>query len=499
MKLTLNITLFLFCACVFTSRHFGATALKMNQVKPPRKLQLTSCGAPNERTDDRAHALCGQYEVWENRVTKAGRKITLNLIVLPALTAQPAPDPVFFLAGGPGQDATSIGRRGQSLLQELRRERDLVFVDQRGAGASHLLDCDFGSTGTQVQSYFQELFPLDQVRACRAKLEKIADLKLYTTPVAMADLDEVRAALGYNQINLHGSSYGTLAALEYLRQHPTQVRSIVLNGVGTPAMKAPLHFAKGAQVALDQLLEDCAADAACNQAFPQLKAEWAAVLARFDRGPVRFELAHPVSRVRQRVTLTRSVFVERLRLLLYNLSGGSRVPLLIHLAAQGDFAPFGAAVLTRGQSSLAQGMYLTVTCSEGIAAITEAEIRQETVGTFVGEGRTRRHARACREWPRGQIPASYYDPVRSSVPVLMFSGALDPATPPQFGRDAAQRLPNSRQVLIRNKAHGDSGDCIGALTAEFIAKGSAKDLDTTCVERFHRPPFVTALPERQTR
>jgi pimeloyl-ACP methyl ester carboxylesterase len=217
------------------------------------------------------------------------------------------------------------------------------------------------------------------------------------------------------------------------------------------------------------------------------------VLARFDKGPVNVELPHPVNRLRQRVTLTRSVFVERLRLRLYNLSGGSRIPMLIHLAAQGDFAPFAAA-LARERSSLAQGMYLTVTCSEGIAALTEAEIQRETRDTFVGDDRVRRHARACREWPRSEIPAGYYEPVRSNVPVLIFSGALDPATPPQFGRAAAQYLPNSRQVLIRNKAHGDTGGCVGALMVEFISKGSAQKLDLTCVERFRRPPFVTTWP-----
>jgi pimeloyl-ACP methyl ester carboxylesterase len=469
--------------CIFTAT---ATA-QVNPTKPSRKLQLTPCASSSE-------ALCGKYQVFENRAANAGRKITLNVVVLPALAAQSAPDPVFFLTGGPGTNATRLAR-GSGLRRELRRERDLVFVDQRGTGESHLLDCDFGDAGTQAQSYFQELFPLDKVRACRAKLEKIADLKRYTTPVGMADLDDVRAALGYDRINLHAVSYGTLAALEYLRQFPAQVRAMVLNGVATPAMKSPLHFAKGAQAALDQLLEDCAADAACHQAFPQLNAEWAAVLARFDKGPVGVELPHPVSRLRQRVTLTRSVLVERLRLRLYNLAGGSRLPLLIHLAAQGDWAPL-AATLAREQSTLAQGMYLTVTCSEGVATITEAEIQRETRDTFVGDDRVRRHARACRAWPRGEIPAGYDEPVRSNVPVLMFSGALDPATPPQFGRAAAQHLPNSRQVLIRNKAHGDTGGCIGALMVEFIVKGSAQELDTSCVERFRRPPFVTTWPQR---
>ncbi|HEV2667922.1 MAG TPA: alpha/beta fold hydrolase [Blastocatellia bacterium] len=495
MKLTLKIILLLLGACVFTSAHFRTTALRANQTRPQRKLQLKPCSLPN----DSGQALCGQYEVFENRATQAGRKIKLNLVVLPALAAQPAPDPVFFLSGGPGQGAADSARSGiGSLARQLRRERDLVLVDQRGTGQSQQLDCNLYGADQEVQSYFNDLFPVDKVRACRQELEKRADLKLYTTPVAMDDIDEVRAALGYAQINLYGASYGTLAALQYLRQHPAQVRSLALAGVATPETKMPLHFARGAQAAMDKLIADCASDETCHAAFPQFKTEFAAVLARLDKGPVSFELPHPVSKTLQGVSLSRGVFLERLRLMLYN-STASLAPLLIHRAAQGDFAPFGAVALARTRSSaerLAMGMYLTVTCSEWAGAITEEEIEHETSGAFLGDYRTRRHVRACQEWPRGSIPAGYYQPVKSAVPVLMLSGELDPATPARFGAAAAQSLPNSRQVLIRNEAHSYSSDCLRNLIAEFIAKGSAKSLDTACVELARRPRFATELPDR---
>jgi pimeloyl-ACP methyl ester carboxylesterase len=270
--------------------HFRPTAIQANQSKQRRNLQLTPCGSPN----DSAQALCGQYEVFENRAAQAGRKIKLNLVVLPALAAQPAPDPVFFLAGGPGQGAAGSARSGGgSLAQQLRLERDLVFVDQRGTGQSQQLDCNLYGADQEAQSYFNDLFPVDKVRDCRQELEKSADLKLYTTPVAMDDLDEVRAALGYAQINLYGASYGTLAALQYLRQHPAQVRSLTLAGVATPETKMPLHFAKGAQEAMEKLIADCATDETCRAAFPQFKTELAAVLARLDKGAVSFAMRHP--------------------------------------------------------------------------------------------------------------------------------------------------------------------------------------------------------------
>jgi pimeloyl-ACP methyl ester carboxylesterase len=134
----------------------------------------------------------------------------------------------------------------------------------------------------------------------------------------MGDLAEVREAMGYDKINVYGISYGTQAALEYLRQSPAHVRSVVLTGVATPAAKQPLHFTQGAQRAMDKLIPDCTADEACRAAFPNLSAEFAGVLAEFDKGPAKFEMIHPVSKERQPVQMSRGVFVEALRLMLYN-------------------------------------------------------------------------------------------------------------------------------------------------------------------------------------
>jgi pimeloyl-ACP methyl ester carboxylesterase len=109
---------------------------------------------------------------------------------------------------------------------------------------------------------------------------------------------------------------------------------------------------------------------------------------------------------------------------------------------------------------------------------------------FVDADRTRLHVRACREWPRGEIPAAYYAPVASDVPVLMLSGELDAATPARDATEAARTLPNARQVLIKNVAHDYFDDCLRDLVADFFARGSARDLDTRCVEALRRPPFA---------
>src|SRR5262249_3369446 len=187
-------------------------------------------------------------------------------------------------------------------------------VEQRGTGGSNPLACDLGHDPLDLAAYFGELFPLAKVRACRDKLAAIADPRLYTTPIAVDDFDDVRAALGYDKIDLVAASYGTIAALVYLRQHADHVRSAFLLGVANTNVRQPLLFARAAQHAMDLLLEDCAADPACHQAFPDLAHELAEVLARFDRGAVTASLVNPATHQIESVPITRASFVERIRL-----------------------------------------------------------------------------------------------------------------------------------------------------------------------------------------
>src|SRR5262249_9745660 len=279
------------------------------------------------------------------------------------------------------------------------------------------------------------------------------------------------------------------AALQYLRQYPARVRSVVLAGVATPAAQQPLSFARGAHHAMETLIEDCAADAACHDSFPKLSTEFQALLAALDARPATFEMSNPMNGGKEAISMSRSVFVERLRLMLYDLHSASRVPLVIHRAAQGDWIPFATASRA-GVTPGVSVMYLTVTCSETAARITEDDIVRETRDTFVGDDRTRVHVRACAEWPRAEVPPAYYDPVVSDVPVLILSGELDAATPPQFARTAARSLPNSRHIVIRNMAHAYWHACPQQLAAAFFSAGSARNLDIACVQDMRRPPFV---------
>jgi pimeloyl-ACP methyl ester carboxylesterase len=441
-------------------------------------------------------ALCGTFEVPEDRAAHRGRSIKLRIVILQALGPAAAPDPVFWLNGGPGAAATDmVGDARGGVLGAARRDRDLVFVDQRGTGASNPLKCDLGDNPRDLKVYFGEMFPREKIRECRETLEKIANLKLYTTPIAMDDLDEVRAALGYEKINLLGASYGSIAAQVYLRSYPQHVRSAFLIGVATPQIKQPLLFPRGAQHAMDLLFEDCAADQLCRTYFPAVQQEFDAVMARFEKGPLNVELVNPFTSKTERVLVPRSSFVERLRLAMYSTQGQRLVPLIIHRAYLNDYLPWEQAALYMGPGSgVARGMYLTVTCSEGVAFITDQDIVNETRGTYVGEDRVKLHEEACKEWPKGDIAKSYIEPVKSDVPVLMISGEADGSSPPWYGEEAVKFLSNGRQVKIRYFGHQMEGPCIEQIFLEFLTAGSNKGLNTSCTQAIRRPPFATEMP-----
>jgi pimeloyl-ACP methyl ester carboxylesterase len=233
-----------------------------------------------------------------------------------------------------------------------------------------------------------------------------------------------------------------------------------------------------------------------------LQVDFARILGGLEQGPVSFAIPHPKSGEMQNVTLTRGVFVERLRTMLYGVSTASLVPLIIHRAARQDWTPFGRVVTRAAADShyaTAMGMYLSVTCSESVPFISDHEIARETTGTFMGDERIRIHQKACAQWPRGKIPPDYFRPVESTVPVLMFAGELDGATPARLGRDAAASLSNSRQIVLPGTAHEYAFACTSAIIAQFFAAASTNGLDTRCVENRRRPEFPRELPERYLR
>jgi pimeloyl-ACP methyl ester carboxylesterase len=377
-------------------------------------------------------------------------------------------------------------------MNGLRRNRDVVLVDQRGTGESNPLNCPPAASRDDMRGYFGEPFAIERVRACRAELEKIADLTQYTTSIAMDDLDEVRSALGYDRINVYGGSYGSTTSLVYLRQHGNHVRSVAIFGVAPPAAKIPLSFARGVQDSMNRLFADCLADASCKAAYPDVASEFRKVLVQFDNGPVEVTAVNIYTGAQQKVTVVRDAFVDAVRQLLYVPNAAAALPALIHLAANGNpGALVGTAfqVIAQIDSRIARGMQLSVICSEDTPFITDEEIKSTSANSFYGDARVRPTIKACSEWPKAKVAASFLDPVKSEVPVLLVSGALDPVTPPWLAETVAKTLSRNRLVVIPNATH-NSYECVENLVAEFIDKGTVEGLDASCVEKIQRPPFT---------
>ncbi len=429
----------------------------------------------------------GTYRVYENRDAKAGRMLELDVVVIPATGPDPKPDPVFFLHGGPGVAAAGSFR--QHLNSWIRRDRDIVLVSQRGTGGSNKLGCAMAASGDDLQDYLEPIFQEDVFRACLEQLELAADLRMYGTPTAMDDLNEIRQALGYEKINLVGGSYGTRAALVYMRRHPETVRTAILNGVAPIAFTNPLYHARGAQEALDNIFSLCADDPQCSAAFPDLAAKFQTVIDRLSVAPADVTVRHPETGEDVKLKLSSGAFAGALRVIMY--SDNTDVPLLIHQAFGGDYDSIAQRGLHSARSLrniLSFGMLLCVTCAEDIDRIDPDSIERETAGTFLGDARVREQMAVCEFWPRSDLPANYGDPVSVDVPVLLLSGTLDPVTPPRWGDEADRNLPNSLHLVVPG-THGVGGGCITSIKQQFLSQGAVDDLDTTCVETMRLPAF----------
>lgn len=431
----------------------------------------------------------GTLEVFENRQTGRGRTISLYVLVLPARGREPAPDPIFVLHGGPGAAATSLA--GGLAKSWMREDRDIVLVDQRGAGRSNPLHVELSGSIDNLQGYLDPIFQVDLFRRGKERLEKIADLRQYTTPIAMDDLDDVRHGLGYQRINLVAGSYGTRAALVYMRRHERRVRTAILYGVVPLCWTNPLYHARSAQEGLDRIFDEVAADPVASKAFPRLREEFDEVLARLEKEPVEVTLTDVRRNVPVTFALTRDAFSEALRVMMYYMPTNRKVPLLIHRASEGDFKPFiqtGIKSNRQIRGIVAFGMLMSVVGSEDIPRITEEAIRRETKGTFLRDVRVRNQMAVADIWPRGDIPESYGQPVRARTPTLLISGTHDPVTPPRWGAEAARHLPNSLHLVVP-AVHGSYGAAVEKVKLDLLRTGTVGGLDVSEVKKTRMPPL----------
>jgi len=453
------------------------------------RVALSECRLPHYAPA----AQCGTIRVPENRAQPQGRSIELFIAILPANTLRPAPDPLFILAGGPGQAASTLAPFAQS-LGAIRRTRDVVLIDQRGTGRSGALSCKAFSPDDRAEF---EMDPLPKARDCLAELKaRGVDAAQYTTSAWVEDLDAAREALGYPQVNLWGGSYGTRAALEYVRRHPDRVRSMVLDGVVPPAMRITLDVWKTRDAAIDDIVAACHASAACSKAFPD-PAATLDTLSRTLANGKRVTFEDPRIGAPQTYTFTFEHVVGALQPLTYSPELASLIPELLQRALDGDYAPLVAAALAVTSDLTEQmnaALHYSVTCAEDVPRIDATTRTRVIFGSRAGLMAERIIA-VCDLWPRGAMPADFSAPVVSDVPTLLLSGGLDPVTPPAYGAEVARTLSHSKHVVAPGYGHIVSPHaCAPRLVTAFVEHPDFERLPAPCLAllgQSKRPPFFT--------
>ncbi|MBN2389873.1 MAG: alpha/beta fold hydrolase [Anaerolineae bacterium] len=473
--------------CVLLAISLSGCATPASTPKPLQAtLPLEDCQLTSEGMQTSIEARCGTLTVPEDPANPGEQQITLAVAVIPAVSRNPQPDPLFLIAGGPGQSAIETYPVMVNMaFYNINRDRDLVLLDQRGAGQSNPLECELSEDDDMSEEKVIAAY-----QACAQTVD--ADAHLYTTEIAVGDLDQVREALGYDQINLYGASYGTRMSLAYLRRHPDRVRAVILDAVVSPDFYIYANAAVDGAQALDKLFARCQADAACSETFPDLKTEFASLLAQLEQTPVDVEIPDPVSGEPFSFQMTRSRFTNMIFTLLYAPELAALLPLNIHAAYQdGNFAPL-IAQASASDAGLYQGLLYAILCTEDIPQITPqqaAEGAETYFGDMLGMA-----SQICEAWPRGQYPADQNTPVTSDVPVLLLSGEADPITPPQYAETVAQTLPNSLHLVAPGLGHGIAiRGCVPRLLANFIETASVANLDADCVQDITPPPFFVSF------
>ena len=451
---------------------------------------LTAAGLPRP-----VEARCATLEVPENPAEHGGRRIELALAWVPA-EGQAEPDPVFFIAGGPGQSARESFPMVAPAFADILRHRHVLLLDQRGTGGSNLLQCP----EEDGASWVSRLTPdspgqLREFAArCRDALEPLADLRFYTTTDAVHDLERVRQAIGARQLNLVGVSYGTRVAQQYAKAHPERVRTLVLDSVVAPEPPLGAEMLENFESALEAQLARCAATPACSEAFGPVGDALGELLGLLHIGsfmPTQFRDA--TSGEWREATLRTDHLLGVLRMYAYMPLTATLLPLLIAQSTSGDFSTVLAlaGMLERDLGNMiAQGMYYSVICSEDADALVprdpeQASLFDDPVVAIQAQ---------CEAWPRGALPADFRAPLTGEIPALLISGEYDPVTPPRYGDQVAAELRHARHVVLRGQAHSLlSTGCMPKLVARFIESADALALDAACLERIAPLPPVSGM------
>jgi pimeloyl-ACP methyl ester carboxylesterase len=439
-------------------------------------------------------ARCGTLRVPEDREHPEGAAIDLNVAVVPALNRRSTAAPLFLLAGGPGQSAVQSYVASAAAFARINRNHAVVLLDQRGTGQSSPLSCDY------PEDWRQPADPLPALR--RATTECLAKLgqrvRFYTTSVAVRDLEDVRAALGYPLIDLYGGSYGTRVAELYMRRYPARTHAVILDGVTYPEQAIGAETPQDGERALNLIVARCKQAPECAAAYPELQQDLDALLRQFGPQKVAVTIDDPNSGLPMQIDFNHAMLSAALRFLSYSSLQASLLPALIHQAAHGTLRPLASQAVMNARligDQLANGMQYSVICSEDEPLFAAANIDRAAVAkTYQGTEQMDALEEICKLWPRGPVDADLHAALASDIPTLLLSGEADPVTPPADAERAARKLTRHRHLILKGEGHGQLGTgCMPRLTAEFLDAAAPDKLDASCLKEHASEPFFISM------
>ncbi|UTA46913.1 alpha/beta hydrolase [Simiduia sp. 21SJ11W-1] len=479
---------------VACARRFGLPGLAALALLAYSSVGLASSTAPGlvqetcylKGLADRAE--CFQLQVPEDPAQPDGATLPLHAARLPALTPSTQP-PLAILAGGPGQSAIEVGGTVGQAFQALRADRDILLLEQRGTGKSHGLKCE----DPEADPY-QDLF--DSAQSARIISNCLADfpgqLRHYNTPNAIVDFARMVRALGYEKVHLYGGSYGSRAALVFMREYPELVASAVIDGLA-PVQTIVGPFAQHGLRALNLLFDECENSPACAQKFPNLRADYWALWQGISsqESPQAVPIRHPKTLAPHTLALDKYKFFQLTLSNLYAQEQRQLLPFAISEAAKGNWHPFAGLMAIAGDNGMYTGLTTNILCNEDLRRASPGQLAADSATPF-GDTSVALLQQLCAQWPgEYRLDASHFAPVESNLPVLALSGRLDPVTPPAWGELATSQLGNATHLVAENAAHIVAlRGCGPELVRAFLNNPNAALEDTACLAEL---PGVTFM------
>ncbi|MFB6807727.1 alpha/beta fold hydrolase [Streptomyces sp. NPDC056387] len=450
-------------------------------------------------------ARCGTLTVPEDRGKPDGRKIRLGVAIVGAASAEPKPDPIVWLAGGPGDDA--VGEAKMAIDGGLNRDRDVIFMSQRGTySADPVFTCpnidEFNarSVGLVYDAPSTGRLHVEATRACRARLAATgADLGAYNDTESAADYEDLRAALGLGQWNLYGISYGTHLALVYMRQHPQGLRSVGIDGILPPSTAGSALTWSAARQGFDGLFKACADQPACNRRYPNLPATFERLVRQLEARPVTTTVTLPGHPKPVKVVLDGGALVNWMTSATHV---APQVPLALDELAHGKPQRIarqwaGGKLSPQAVGRVAHGLAYGIFCSEWTPYETQAQALkggQDAFPTFPRSVQAQAPQLTflrpdCKVWNVPAAAPSIRDVTRSDIPTLALSGGFDSQTGADNGPYVARTLPRATVVTVPYEPHVvfATSKCAQQIAVSFFDTPTKPN--TACLKSLKPPTF----------